>query len=382
MTKTATKKKPAAKKKKVSKVELTPEVLAAMINKDFGEGTMTFANDPRLAITRIETGILALDLATSGGLARGRHIEIYGGASVAKSAFALMVAGMIQKMGGRAYYVDAERTFDPIFAEAQGVDLETLGYHKQRHANQVVGVVETLLYSDLYDVIIVDSIASLLPKAELESDMEGGSYGTAQAKLMSQALRKLTTANDRTVVIWINQTREAINASMFAKKTITSGGKSMAFYAGTRMEFVKTETIKKDGVKTIDPGTGEIKTGKQAVAHRVLVRFEKDKTGGSTPLSETSFVFSYKTNTVDKIEDLIFTGQQLGLVMKKGTGGSAKWWVEDYEDEAQTGRTRFKKWLRKNKAVAEELEGWIKEMIQSGGLEQQETDEEEGDDDE
>lgn len=366
------------KKKGKAKVDdLTPEKLEALINQRWGEGTMRRASDPSLQITRLESGLLSVDAMIGGGFARGRHAEIYGSASVGKNYLAYKLMATTQQAGGRCFYFNVEKSFDPKFAGHVGVNLDELGYHEQIHGPRVIDVAETTLRSKLYDVIVIDSIATLLPLPEYENDMEAGSYGMEQAKLMSKALRKLTAANDQTVLIFLNQTREKIGGMAFGKKTTTSGGRAMAFYAGLRLELVRTETMQRTG-KLVNQKTGEITIGKVPYGHRVLVRGEKDKTGGlSRPLEETTFVFDYEKGSHDHIEDLIYLGRDRGLIEVKGKGNAQKWWVEDYEDEVASGRTRFKKWLRKNKAVCEELEEKIKDSIDSSETSEDEEDDEE-----
>lgn len=350
---------PTKKKGKAKVTELTPESLRVAINKHFGEGTMRMASDPSLQITRIPTGILTVDDLLGGGFARNRHAEIYGSASVGKGYLAQKLIASAQALGGRGAWVDVEKTFDPVFGARCGIDLDTMAYHEQETGPRCVDFMETLLRSRLYDVIVLDSIASLLPIQEYENDMEAGSYGMEQAKLMSKALRKLTAANSMTALIFINQTREAIGVT-FGKKTTTSGGRAMGFYAGVRLEMVLTERLKRKG-RVVDQKTGEIKGDGQVVyGHRVLVRGEKDKTGGlAHPQAETTFVFNYEKGRHDEIEDLIYLGRVYELIHKSGD----KWWVEDYEDEKAHGRPRFKKWLRKNRAVREELEEQIRAEI-------------------
>ncbi len=183
-----------------------------------------------------------------------------------------------------------------------------------------------------------------------------------QAKLMSKALRKLTAANSNTAMVFINQTREAVGV-MFGKKTLAPGGRAMSHYAGMRLELVRTEQLRRKG-QTVDHKTGEIKDGNVVFGHRVLVRAEKDKTGGIVrPNDETTFVYDYEKGHHDHIEDLIYLGRVNGFIKSKKKGKVDQWWVEEYEDEAQIGRTRFKRWLRKNKAVAEELEEWIRSFV-------------------
>lgn len=344
------------KKKQVASDELSPKALAALVNEKFGEGTLRFANDPHFEVQRVPTGILSLDHLLGGGFPRGRHVEIYGGYAVGKTATVYRTIASAQSQGLTCGFLDVEKTFDPQFAAKQGVDLEKLVLHEQDdHGQRVIQMMETMLRTGDYGVIALDSIASLLPKSELDSDMEGGTYGTAQAKMMSEALRRLTAANRTTVLIYINQLRDAIGM-LFGKRSVTSGGRAMSFYASTRLEMTQTESLKKSR-RVIDPKTLDEQTKDVAVGHRVLVRVDKDKSGGAHNSAMTSLVFSYALDTFDHIEDLIYVGRQTEWVVKRGT----KWWVDGYEDEAQVGRERFATWLRKNKAVQQDLEQRILE---------------------
>lgn len=344
-------------KKKAKIQEWTPESLRAAINKEFGNGTVLRGSDPSLEIKRLSTGILAIDMLTGGGFPFGRHVELFGSASVGKSTLSLMIAIMAQRLGMGIAYVDCEGSFDPVYARHLGMDTEDLFYHRQKSGEEAVAFMEFLLYAGLHKVIIMDSIASLLPKQEKEATLEAGSMGMEQAKLMSKALRKLTTANDDTLIIFINQLREAIGVT-FGKKTTTSGGRAMGFYAGMRMELTKIETLKKKG-KKINPKTGEISDADIPYAHRVLAQIAKDKTGGAMVGAEASFVFNYDQQRVDHIEDLIYCGRSLGLVKKS----KDKWWVAGYEDEKMHGRPKFVKWLNKNRPDREELESMIGQRI-------------------
>lgn len=336
---------------------LSTPALAAAINKKFGAGTMLTGADPSLTLQRIPSGILSVDHLMGGGFPRGRHTEIFGGYSVGKTYTTYRLIGQAQKLGHECAFVDVEGTFDSDFAGHTGMDLEALGYHRQRSGNRVVNFIETLLRGGEFGVIVLDSIAALIPKEELDSDMEQGTYGTQQAKLMSTALRRLTAANRSTCLVYINQTREAIGV-MFGKRSITSGGRAMGFYASTRLEMTRTENIKKP-TKYIDPATGEEKTTQSVVGHRVLIRVEKDKTGGSFAGKSSSFVFDYKHSRIDPIEDIIYLGRVMGLVGKQGK----KWFVVEMENEAIVGREQFKKWLTGNKFVLRELKGMIKARI-------------------
>jgi recombination protein RecA len=363
----------AAKKKKAEVKQITPNDLRKLLNKEFGEGTALLASDPSLQIVRIPTGILAVDHLLGGGFPRNRHVELSGNASVGKTTLSLKTAAKAQEMGGLSAYVDCEKSFDPRFATALGVDIDALDYHKQKSGERVVAYIETLLYAGLHDVIILDSVASLLPEQEKNATLEKGSMGMEQAKMMSKAMRKLTTANQKSVLIFINQLRDNIGVS-FGKKTTTPGGRALPHYSGIRIEMVKIETLK-EKTKVINTTTAEISEKDMPSGHRVLCRVEKDKTGSaSKPYAETTFVFDYNKADVDQIEDLLYVGRHFDLVLKDGD----YWWVDGYEDEYQHGRKKFRKWLSKNVAVAEELEEKIREAIVSGGEEDGEEDD--GDD--
>jgi recombination protein RecA len=351
-----------AAKKKASVKELTPDGLKALINKQFGDGTMRMASDPSLEITRLPSGILSVDVLIGGGFPRNRHAELFGGASVGKSYLAQKLIATTQQNGGRGAWVDCEKTFDPLFAETCGIDLDNLAFHIQEHGPMCVNFMETVLRSELYDVIVLDSISALLPQYEYENEMGAGSMGMEQAKLMSTALRKLTAANKSTSIVFINQTREAVGGLVFGKKTTTSGGRAMGFYAGLRLELVKIETTKKKGRK-VNPKTGEIDDAADvAYGHRVLVRGEKDKTGGLfRPQDETTFVFDYEAGAHDPVEDLLYLGRLFGYIEKSGDN----WWVENYEKQKKNGRARFKKWLIEHEDVQGELEANIRAEIEA-----------------
>lgn len=359
---------PGRKKKTATIERITPEGLRKMLNKEFGEGTALMASDPRFRITRIPTGVLPVDYMLSGGFPRNRFIELHGSESVGKTLLSLKCAAEAQKMGLLAAYVDCENSFDPEFAENLGVDIDALDIHPQKSGEICIRYMETLLYAQLHGVVILDSIASLLPQQEKEATIDAGSMGMEQAKLMSKALRRLTTANSNTVVIFINQLRDAIGVT-FGKKTTTTGGRAMPQYAGIRIEMVRIETLKKP-TRVIDEKSGEISEKDRPSAHRVLCRVVKDKTGSADrPFAECSFVIDYEKANVDEIESLMYVGRLAGFIEKDGD----KWWVTGYDDEKQNGKPKFRKWLRKNKAVREELEEWIRD----GAPEDDEEDEDE-----
>lgn len=347
---------------------LTPADMMAEINKKFGEGTMVLGSDPMLRIVRIPTGILGLDVGLRGGLTRGRHVEIYGGENIGKTTIAYCAVAEAQRLGGTAVMCDLEGTFDPEYAESLGVDLSQFPLHRQKkgHGEKAFDFVEAVVRKAKPDIMVIDTISAILPKAEYESQLDTGTFGTDQARLMSKALRKLTAANERTVFIWINQTRQIVGATAFAKQTTTSGGKAMGFYAATRIEVVRTEVLKRTR-KRINPSTGEHAEKKVSVGHRALLRITKDKTGSAHPDAEVPLVYDYKTKRFDEIEDILYLGREAGLIKKK----DAYWWVDDYEDEKCNGRPAFRRWLKRNRAVREEL----REAIVAHFLEDTEEDE-------
>jgi recombination protein RecA len=336
--------------------DVTLAELEAALTKRFGQGAVRRASDPTLAVTRIPTGILSVDYLIGGGLARNRHTELYGQYSAGKTYTALRAIASAQSQGLRCAFVDVEGSFDPSFAEHIGVNLGELFIPDElEHGNAIVDYTEFLLRSELYDLVTLDSIAALLPKEEREASSEKSTYGASQAKLMSSALRKLTTANKKTAIVWINQMRDSM--SMFVPST-TSGGRAMGFYAGSRIELNRVEIIKQERARR-NVKTGKVAKTEVPIAHRVLLKVEKDKTGGAKQFDQGTFVFDYATKGVDEIEDLIYVGQELDLIRMK----SDRYMLKGYTDESQHGRPRFKAWLTKNKAVAEELRELIEAEI-------------------
>lgn len=317
------------------------------------------ASHPDFKIQRLPTGILGVDFLLNGGVARGRHTEVFGNFSVGKTYLAFKLIAETQAGGGRCAYLDVEKTFDPDHAFHIGVDLEHLVVPPLPNANKIVDFIEALLYSRLYDVIVVDSIAALLPQDEQSRSSEQASMGTYQARLMSAALRKLTTANQKTVLFWTNQQREAIGDMW--KHMVTSGGRSMGFYAGERLEMVKTEEIKQNYV-VIDPKTGAAKETPVAVGHRVLIRVEKSKVG-NLPKDQSTFVYLYEPQAIDTIEDLLYLGRRLGFVHNSGEGAASKWWIEGRDETKYAGRTRFKTFLRRDEKAATALAQAIRSEI-------------------
>jgi recombination protein RecA len=332
----------------------TPDEVLALVQAEFGAGSMVKASDPSLVIQRIPCGILSVDYLLGGGFPRGRHVEISGGYSVGKSSIALNLVASAQEMGLTGAYVDLERSFDPEHAETQGVDTDSMPVLFPEDGESAVDMLEILVRSAQFDVLIVDSISALVPRAEIEGRMADIQVA-AQARLMSKAMRKLTVANKQVCIVYINQLRETIGGMSFGKRTVTSGGKAMGYYAGTRLEVVRIESIKRKG-KAITPESG-VESDKDLVrGHRVLIRAEKDKTGGASPQETTTAVYDYDLEGFDPIEDVLFLGRQLGLLKKNG----ANWWIAG-NPKKYNGRPAFKKFLAKHPEVVEELTSQIME---------------------
>lgn len=291
----------------------------ADIEKQHGPNKVLPGSDPRWELRRSATGILTVDAFMKGGFGRGRHTEIYGTPAVGKTTLCNYAIAAAQLRGEKALFVDAEKTFEPKYAASAGVDLDALHIHKQQSGPQVIDIVEKLVRTRAFGLVVFDSIASLIPKRELETPMEAGrGMGTSQAQFMSEALRRLTNANEYTTYIWINQLREN-PAVMFGDPKVTTGGKSMGYYASTRLEFAQAEILKDEHAVRKDHDAKE-KEYKKPIGHRVIVRCYKDKTGATQRGRQTTFVIDYETRAIDHVEDLIYLGLQTGIIKaKKGS---------------------------------------------------------------
>lgn len=309
------------------------DLAITQIERQFGKGSiMKMGEAHSMQVEAIPTGSIALDLALGiGGLPRGRITEIYGPESSGKTTLALHVIAEAQKMGGVAAYVDAEHAMDPLYAGRLGVDLEDLLISQPDTGEQALEIVETLVRSGALDVIVVDSVAALVPKAEIEGDM-GDSHVGLQARLMSQALRKLTGAISRskTCVIFINQLRMKIGV-MFGNPETTTGGNALKFYASTRLDIRRIETIK---------------TGQDSVGSRVRVKVVKNKV--APPFRQAEFDIMYNEG-ISVAGSILDVGVDLGLVKKTGA-----WFYLDEERLGQ-GRENAKEFLRHNPDVLDTI---------------------------
>src|SRR5206468_4277759 len=318
------------------------ELAIAQIERQFGKGSIMRlgAGGPLEEIAVIPTGALSLDLALGvGGLPRGRVTEIYGPESSGKTTLALHVIAEAQRLGGTAAFIDAEHALDPIYAKKLGVNTDELLISQPDTGEQALEIAETLVRSNAVDVIIVDSVAALVPRAELDGDM-GDSLPGLQARLMSQALRKLTSAISRSgvVMIFINQIREKIGV-MFGSPETTSGGRALKFYASIRMDIRRIETIKQ---------------GTDAMGSRTKVKVVKNKL--APPFREAEFDMIYGEG-ISKSGTILDAGVEQGIIEKSGT-----WYTYKTERIGQ-GRENARKWLQENPVVLSDLEAKIRETL-------------------
>jgi recombination protein RecA len=315
------------------------ESAMSQIERAFGKGSIMKMGDAsqKLAVEAIPTGAISLDLALGvGGLPRGRIIEIYGPESSGKTTLAQHVIAEAQKTGGVAAYIDVEHAVDPLYAANCGVDLDNLLISQPDTGEQALEIAETLVRSGAIDVIVVDSVAALVPRAEIEGDM-GDAHVGLQARLMSQALRKLAGAvsKSRTCLIFINQLRMKIGV-MFGNPETTTGGNALKFYASVRLDIRKVEAIK---------------TGQDEVGNHVRVKVIKNKVAPPFRKAEFDIMFG---SGISKEGDLIDVGVQMGIVRKSG----AFFYLND--QRLGQGRENAKDFLRENPDYAEEIEGLIR----------------------
>ena len=336
------------------------EMAMSQIEKQFGKGSvMKLGEFKAMEIEAIPTGALSLDIALGiGGVPRGRIIEVYGPESSGKTTLALHVIAEAQKMGGEAAFIDAEHALDPVYAKKLGVDIDNLIVSQPDTGEQALEITESLIRSGALDVIVVDSVAALVPKAEIDGDM-GDSHMGLQARLMSQALRKLAGAlnKTKTVLIFINQLREKIGI-MFGNPETTTGGRALKFYASVRMDIRKIENIKQDG---------EIK------GSRARVKVIKNKV--APPFREAEFDIMYGEG-ISKTGNILDMAVNLDIIEKAGS------WFSYNGEKIGQGRENVKKYLQANPDILEEVEkkvrdNFAKAFEQSLGEELPKVDEEE-----
>ena len=345
------------------------EVALGKIEKDFGKGSVmklgNAANNMQVEV--IPTGSLQLDFALGvGGLPKGRIVEIYGPESSGKTTVALHCVAQAQKAGGTAAFIDAEHALDPVYASKLGVDIDELYVSQPDNGEQALDICEALVRSGAIDIVVVDSVAALVPKAEIEGDM-GDSHVGLQARLMSQALRKLTGVISKTnaVVIFINQLREKVGV-MYGNPETTTGGKALKFYASVRIDIRKSEAIKE---------------GKDIVGNRTKIKIVKNKVA---PPFRTCVVDMLYGEGISREGELLDIAVEQDIVQKAGSFYS-------YNGERiGQGRDNARKYFRDNPDAFDAVEAKIRESFKSGGIEAalepaavaDDADEDEGDDEE
>ena len=319
------------------------EAALGQIERQFGSGTVMRMGEKQLEkIPAISTGSLGLDLALGiGGLPRGRVVEIYGPESSGKTTLALEVIAQCQKLGGTAAFIDAEHALDPIYAEKLGVDIEELLISQPDTGEQALEVTDIMVHSGGIEVLVIDSVAALVPKAEIEGEM-GDSHIGLQARLMSQALRKLTgnVKKSNTLVIFINQIRYKIGV-MFGSPETTSGGNALKFYASVRLDIRRIGTVKE---------------GDEVVGNETRVKVVKNKV--APPFKQAEFQIIYNKG-INRLGELIDRGSDLGIIEKSGA-----WYSLEGEKIGQ-GKANAVEFLEENPKIAKKIEKQILETLDS-----------------
>lgn len=315
------------------------EAAMGQIEKQFGKGSIMKLGDfQAMSIEAISTGALSLDVALGiGGLPRGRIVEIFGPESSGKTTLALHVVAEAQKMGGEAAFIDAEHALDPVYAKHLGVDIDNLIVSQPDTGEQALEIAEALVRSGAIDVIVVDSVAALVPKAEIDGDM-GDSHIGLQARLMSQALRKLAGAinKSKSIIIFINQLREKVGV-MFGNPETTPGGRALKFYSSIRLDIRKIENIKQEG---------------EVVGNRVRVKVIKNKV--APPFREAEFDIVYGKG-ISKEGNILDLAVNLDIIEKSGS------WFSYNGNRIGQGRENVKQYLLENPKIMEELEKKIRD---------------------
>ena len=335
------------------------EAAMSQIEKQFGKGSvMKLGEYKAMEVEAIPTGALSLDIALGiGGVPRGRIIEIYGPESSGKTTLALHIIAEAQKENGEAAFIDAEHALDPVYAKHLGVDIDNLLVSQPDTGEQALEITEALIRSGALDVVVVDSVAALVPKAEIDGDM-GDSHMGLQARLMSQALRKLAGAinKSKTVLIFINQLREKIGV-MFGNPETTTGGRALKFYASVRMDIRKTENIKQDG---------------EIIGSRVRVKVVKNKV--APPFREAEFDIIYGKG-ISKEGNILDTAVNLDIIEKSGS------WFSYNGNRIGQGRENVKRFLKENPEIMAEVEKKVRDNFEKAFEKSLGDEEEEKDDD-
>ena len=311
------------------------------IDKDFGKGSVMMMSDKGVVEQEvISTGSIGLDMALGiGGLPKGRVVEIYGPESSGKTTLAIHVIAEAQKKGGMCAFIDAEHAFDSVYAQKLGVDIDNLLISQPEYGEQALEIADRLILSGALDVVVIDSVAALVPKSELEGEMGDSKMGL-QARLMSQALRKLTATINKTnsCCIFINQLREKIGV-MFGNPETTTGGNALKFYASVRLDIRRM---------------AQIKDGEEAIGNHVKVKVVKNKVAPPFRLAEFDIIYG---EGISKVGEIVDMGVELGIVQKSGS------WFSYNSDKLGQGRESVKQLMLDNPEMANEIEAKIREKI-------------------
>ena len=311
----------------------------AQIEKAYGKGSVMKLGDPsaKMNVETIPTGSLSLDIALGlGGVPKGRIIEIYGPESSGKTTVALHMVAEVQKRDGIAGFIDAEHALDPVYAKNIGVDIDNLYISQPDSGEQALEICETMVRSGAVDIVIVDSVAALVPKAEIDGDM-GDSHVGQQARLMSQALRKLTAVVSRTncIVVFINQLREKIGV-MFGNPETTTGGRALKFYSSVRLDVRRVESLKQGG---------------EVIGNRTRIKVVKNKV--APPFKEAEFDIMFGRG-ISREGDILDLATKYGVVEKSGA------WFAYKQEKIGQGRENAKIYLAQNPAIMEEIENKVR----------------------
>ena len=313
----------------------------SQMEKRFGKGTIIkMGENPNMNVSAVSTGSVGLDMALGvGGVPRGRIIEIYGPESSGKTTVALHCVAEVQKLGGEAAYIDAEHALDPVYAKNLGVNIDELLVSQPDSGEQALEVCEALVRSGAIDIVVIDSVAALVPQQEIEGDM-GASHVGLQARLMSQALRKLNGAAAKTncIVIFINQLREKVGV-VYGNPETTTGGRALKFYASVRLDLRKTEALK---------------SGSETYGNRVKCKVVKNKVAPPFKVAEFDILFG---SGISKSGEIIDTGVELGIIEKSGS-----WFAYNGERLGQ-GRDNARKLIESDEALCAEIEAKIKAAL-------------------
>lgn len=315
------------------------------IEKSFGKGAiMRLGDGSRIRVETVPSGALTLDLALGGGLPKGRVVEIYGPESSGKTTVALHAIAEVQKRGGIAAFVDAEHALDPAYAAVLGVDVQNLLVSQPDHGEAALEIVDSLVRSAAVDIIVVDSVAALVPKAEIEGEM-GDAHMGLQARLMSQALRKITGNISKTgcIVIFLNQLRQKIGVT-YGNPETTTGGNALKFYASVRLDVRRTQTLKK---------------GTEEFGIRVKAKVAKNKVAPPFRIAEFDIIFGKGISQAGCILDI---AEQVGIVKRKGA-----WYSYEGENIAQ-GRENALQYLEENPTLREAIEQQVRQKLETGAV--------------